>query len=525
MRYLNKIINFLKARKYLFFLPILILGILYLHFLHSTSFSFTDAYNSYVRAYFLDKNRLLYSHIFSHHHMLMVYLSYVIQKITTPHDLYQLVLYHRMFIGLFSVCMSVVLILKFRWVGVWFVLLFELTKYYLFGNLFLAESLVAYFLVYMGGVALQKALLRRSLSRVDIVGIAISTWMIAFLREPFIPIAGILFVYTFLDKKYLKTKIISIFGMIVASIWMIQTVIWEDYIFNMFTLNFGGYIQEELGSKGVLGVGILKIIFYPFYIFIGGQNTDFRFILLLISCIFVISIAILIIQKKYTVSLLIGVILALSNIRFRDPGSEFYAGFHMLPWYGVYLFITLMLFVYLQKKLHLKWYLILSVVAMGGVIGFAIKEPYSIVKRDVDRYEEFSTNYGRFYVNGEVINILSDSNDKVFVDDWDTLVFWQSGLDSSYKYAMYFPVMSNVPKFASERDEMFANNPPEFYYTDCGQSEYKNPLPISVLSRYVNLYFDGEPTCLYILKTKASTISSDKWDKVKEFGFYLPEKN
>ncbi|HRN69551.1 MAG TPA: hypothetical protein PLS49_00040 [Candidatus Woesebacteria bacterium] len=452
----------------------------------------------------------------------MVYLSYVIQKVTAPPDLYQLVMSHRMFIGLFSVFMTIILTMRFKWIGIWFVLIFELTKYYLFGNLFLAESLVAYLLVYMVGIAWLKLNKSEDLSRLDIIGVAICTWMIAFLREPFIPVAGLLSIYIFFDKQYIKTKIITIVGMIISALWMINTVIFEDYFFNMFVLNFGGYIQEELGSKGVVGVGGLKIIFYPLYIFIGGLSTDFRLILLFLSCIFTISIGFILVKRKYVLTLAIFSVLALANIRFRDPGSEFYAGFHMLPWYAVYVLITLFLVGYLRKTTKLKWYMYLVGIMICGVILVAIKSPYSTIKRDVDRYEEFSTNYGRFYVNGEVINILSDSDDKVFVDDWDTLVYWQANLDSSYTYAMYFPVMNSVEKFSKERENMFMNTPPEFYYTDCGQNKERSPLPVQIRDQYHRLFFDNEPTCLYVLKTKAETISEKQWERVREFGFYVP---
>jgi hypothetical protein len=453
----------------------------------------------------------------------MVYLSFVVQKIALPQDLYQLVVSHRMFIGLFSVLMSSILIVRFRWVAVWFVLIFELTKYYLFGNLFLAESLVAYLLVYMVGIAWLKFHQKELPSKIDLITVAVSTWMVAFLREPFIPLAGLMFLFIFFDKNHLKTKVLCIAGMMLSALWMISTVIFEDYFFNMFILNFGGYIQEELGSKGVAGIGALKIIFYPIYIFIGGLSTDFRIILLLLSCVFVISIGFLLIRKKYSLVIAIFAVLSLANIRFRDPGSEFYSGFHMLPWYALYIFITLFLVEYLRKATKLKWYMYIVGVMVIGVLLVAVKSPYSTIIRDVDRYEEFSTNYGRFYVNGEVINILSDADDKVFVDDWDTLVYWQTGLDSSYTYAMYFPVMNSVDKFSTEREKMFMKTPPEFYYTDCGQNKNRNPLPSQIQNQYINLYFDNEETCLYVLKSKAVTITAQQWEKINEFGFYIPE--
>lgn len=524
MKYLHRLIRFAHKRKYLLFLPVIIVSILYIHFIHFTSFSFTDAYNSYARAYFLDKDRLLYSHIFSHHHMMMVYFSYVIQKALNPDSLYQLVLYHRLAIGLFSVAMAALLTFRFKWVGLAFIVLFEITKYYLFGNLFLAESMVAYLLVYIAGIAWVKSH-GRKIYAIDIVITALSTWLIAFLREPFIPVAGLLFAYILFDKQFIRLKIVSVITMIVLAILMISTVRWDDYFFNMFTLNFGGYIQEELGSKGIAGFGVLKIFFYPIYIFMSGENNSFRYILLLLSSVFMISTGILLLRRKYRWVIALFIVLGLANIRFRDPGSIFYGGFHMLPWYAFFIFSILLMIQYIRAIKKFTWHSYLSIVLLAGVVAIAVLPSYSTVFRDVDRQEEFNTNYGRFYVNGEIVKILANESDRLFVDNWDTLVFWQAGLDSSYTYAMYFPVMNSVEKFANARAEMFQDNPPEFYYTDCGKHPERIPLSPEVLSMYERLHYSNEPTCLLIRKDKIPEITQDQWDQVNGFGYELPTLN
>ncbi len=524
-RILNKksLYSYIINRKYLFVLPFVFLLILFLHYINSLSFSFTDAYNSYARAYFLDKGRSLYAEIFSHHNMLMVYLSYAIQKVFNPLSMYKLVMVHQLSIAFLSVILALLFALRFRWVGIIFVLVFEITKYYLFGNLFLAEVLVVYMLAYLVGLAWEK-LHKREFSVADMVFAGLFAFFIAFLREPFIPATGILFAYILFDKNFLKLKVLIVLSQIAFALLLISTVQFDEYFFHLITLNFSGYIQNEMETQGIAGLGIIKAFLYPIYIFIAGKISDFRIILIILSSIFTI-LSILYLRKRSILPFLFLIfVLGLANIRVREPGEVFYGAFHMLPWYGTFLFSLLLIARELQKRRFFIWVQIAIVISFSAVIAITFASSSSIFNRSVSREEEFTKNYGRFYVNGEIIKLLSDSDDKLFVDNWDTLVYWQSDLDSSYQYAMYFPVMTSVEKYAKARNEMFENNMPEFYYTDCGKNPEKIPLSHSVMNKYERIYYNNVPTCLLILKEKLSEINSEQWRKVNELGYDLPSK-
>src|SRR3989344_3439524 len=133
---------------------LLIISVIYFQF--SGSGRFTDEFNSFVRANFMIKGRQIYSEIFSHHQPIMVYISHVLQKILHPNSLFQLVVVHRLFVIVFALLASLILIARFRKPAVLFVFLFELSKYYLFGNLFLGETLIAYAFAYLVGLVLLK---------------------------------------------------------------------------------------------------------------------------------------------------------------------------------------------------------------------------------------------------------------------------------------------------------------------------------------------------------------------------------
>src|SRR5258706_10849313 len=104
------------------------------------SFSFGDEYNNFIAGYFMIKGRALFSQIFFNHQVLMAYISFAIQKVFHPTTLYKLVLYHRLFVIFFSFVFDILLVMRFRLRALICILFYEIIKYYLFGNLFLAES-------------------------------------------------------------------------------------------------------------------------------------------------------------------------------------------------------------------------------------------------------------------------------------------------------------------------------------------------------------------------------------------------
>src|SRR5690606_18879315 len=114
-----------------FFFPF----IAFVYFERIEDFSFVDEFNNAVVGYFMLEGKQVYSQIFLNHHMLMPYLSAVLQYFFEPTTLYKLMLLHRGFVILFSLAMGGLLIYRFRYVGLGFVLIYELIKYYLFGNL------------------------------------------------------------------------------------------------------------------------------------------------------------------------------------------------------------------------------------------------------------------------------------------------------------------------------------------------------------------------------------------------------
>ena len=77
---------------------LLLLFLAYKYFQQSVSFSFVDEYDNFIAAYFMLGGKKLFTDIFHNRQFGPVYLSYLIQLVTQPKSLYQLIMLHRIFV-------------------------------------------------------------------------------------------------------------------------------------------------------------------------------------------------------------------------------------------------------------------------------------------------------------------------------------------------------------------------------------------------------------------------------------------
>ena len=180
--------------------------VVYVYYKESVSFSFIDEYNNFLAGYFLLKGKTLYSQIFFQHQPFMAYISFVLQRVLHPDTLYKLVMYHRLTIIVVAFLFDLLLVYRFRFIGLGFAVIFELTKYYLFGSTFLAESIVVYPLVYLAGLAWE-VLQKRRIASWEIWLGSLFTFFVIFMREPYIPTAIGLFVILLTTKQSMKIKL------------------------------------------------------------------------------------------------------------------------------------------------------------------------------------------------------------------------------------------------------------------------------------------------------------------------------
>lgn len=483
---------------------------------------FDDCFNI-VAGYFINEGRTLYSEIFFNHQMLMAYISALIQKVFDPINIFALVLAHRQFLLYFSFILNTILILRFRWVGVGFVLFYESTKFYVFGDRFLAEAFIVYPLVYLLGLLWYK-LAKKDIYKFDYIIAAFFVWFIVFMREPFVPVALLLYVLI-LWGKMAPAKFISLTIFCCLTILILLTTSLSDYFFNVFTISGSTVFSYEETIKDLFGIGFFKIFAYPPYVLIAAPKTYFGLLLIGLSLVFVVEAFLLIVfLKKIKNVLVVVLVLGLSNARYAAPGIPFYEAFHMAPWYGMFIAIVFLFFIELTqfKKLRKIVYVLALTMLVLFVCLFA---PKSFLWEKIDRHAEFITNYGLYLSYGETIRILADNRSTLFVDGFDELIHWQAKSPSSFKYSWYTSVMPRISKYVDARIDMFKKNPPDFYYGSCPKERNSfRFLPKFAKTMYTRLNIHGMPSCLHIRTAKLEEISKEQWKMVEQFGYSLSQK-
>lgn len=506
---------------------------------------FDDCFN-YLGGYFIANGKHIYSDFFFNHQPIPAFLSYVIQTITHPINIFDLVLKHRQALMLFGLLFNALLILRFKLSAFFFVIIFELSKFYVFGDRFLAEGIIVYPIVYLAGLVLLK-FSKRKLFTIDYLLFPAATWFVIFSREPYIPLALFLFLTILWAPpglrpegsgpaggalpwwgkfdKIKKTSLAIFAGLSIITLLYIFDI--KEYFFNVMTVNQKTVFASEAGVNQMSGPKILQTFLYPFYVFSFGGWNLFKQLLIGINLVFLLNFTQLIKDRKLLLAALIFIILGLSNLRVVLPGSLFYASFHMIIWYALFIFITSFL---IFNHSNLKFLRIFSITILILFLASFLSSKFYFAKEKIDQHAELLTNYGETMQIGEVVKILSNPSDTLFLDGSDDLIYWQAQRTSPYKYSWYTSVMRHFPKYSESRLDMFKNNPPDFYKefgscpkkSDIGES-YR--LPDFVADQYVRLYNLESPSCLFVRKDKIGQISDPQWQKAKEHLYSIPSLN
>lgn len=523
---MRKIINEERKKWIVLFLPLLLIIPIYI-VLYKIYISKVNAFGCFddcfniVAGYFITNGKILYSEIFFNHQPLMAYFSSFIQSVSHPINIYDLTLAHRQSIMMFSFVVNVLIVFRFGLPMIGFVLLYEFSKFYLFGDRFLAEGVIVYPLIYMLNLIWWKYTSKK-LYWFDYMLSSLFAWFVIFMREPYIIIAFVLFFLIFIGKSFSSSKKIalSLFVLLVISFLAIMPL--PEYFFNVVTVN-NQIFRSEAGGNNLLGFGAIKLFTYPILILFGGEWNLFRHFLVGLDIVFLTSFLLLLkIKEKRKILLILFLLLGLANIRIVDPGKIFYAAFHMIVWYGLFIATLILLlnavFVY-RKKTAASLLVILITLFI-----YFVSSPKSFIREKIDPHYEFITNYGKELQVGEVVRLLSEPTDTLYLDGADDLIYWQAKLLSPYKYSWYTSRMLSFSRYQQARLDMFATSPPDFYFRFCSKKIVIGYfLPKAYENDYQNIYSEGKPTCLYVKKSKIKDIQEDKWQKAKEFLYELPD--
>lgn len=489
-------------------------------YLRMGAFGCFDECPNYAVGYFLNQGRRLYTDIFFNHQMLLPYVSALLQRVSSPDSLYQLVQVHRLFVVVFSLVMNGVLIVRFGVIGVGFVFLYEATKFYAHGQAFLGESLVVYPLVYLLGIV-WKSLRNEHVHPYDLIASAVAAWFIVFTREPYVPVALILYTAVLWRTRSGISARLSLFVFILLSVALLSTIQLRAFVYDVIITNFTSLLPQEAARLGLSGLGFVQPFIYPILVLISGGGWNiYRLTQALLSFAFLVLLIPVAIRKPIHALFLI-FILGVSAIRMVPPGTIFYEAFHMLPWYALLIMATFLLAhdLWHRKKERMVRFVL---GAYGVLVFITALGPQSFLWERADPMAEFATGYARYSLYSEAIRSLSTPADTLFLELWDDILYVSTGLTPAYRYSWYIPVMINIPEFAAERDRMFLVSAPDFYYYSCEEYEPDPPLPQYVRSEYIQLLHDGKPSCLLLHKEKAMRVTKEAFAAAERLGFQLP---
>lgn len=483
---------------------------------------FDDCFNI-VAGYLMLSGKTLYSDIFFNHQMGMAYLSSFVQLVFEPQHIADLIFRHRQTIIVFGFLANTFLVLRFGFVGFMFAIFYELSKFYVFGDRFLAESLIVYPLVYMFGLGLF-ILAKKKVFSYEVFAASICAWFVFVMREPYVPAAFLLFAFILFKgtfkSVYKKVSALLLF-LGVVSLFLFTTL--QDYFFNVFTVNLSIVIGSDASLDVTLVETALKTLLYPVFVVSSFVYSSPFWIFISFLCAFCLLLGFLIFRKYgWGVVVFTYLTLAISNPRPVDVGTIYYEAFHIAPWYGLLVFAFLFFLVLIFQKVPR--------VSQGGflisiaVFVFSFFLSQSFLHDDVDRHAVFLTEYGTYHHVSEIVREIGTEENTFFVDGFDELILWNVDKISSYSYPWYTSVMPYIEKYSSSRSEMFLEYPPDIYYGNCLDREDASirQIPAEVRDNYVRLLNNDVPSCLYLYKPFANSLHEDARLKLKESLYTFP---
>ncbi len=473
---------------------------------------FVDEEDNIVLGKYLLQNEKLYKDLFSHHQPLAYITSASIQKLTNPNSIYLLIKRHRDFIIFWSFTWSVLILLRFGLLGAFFIIPFELLKFYLFGNLFLSESLAVYPFVYLIGITFNT----KKFNKLELILVGFCFALVALLLSA-LWLALLLIGVVFLVRKKVTVNnflwvFVGILPLAVVSFYFISL---PDYFHNAFYINFAYYIPTTQYEP--LLVSFIRGFETPFiYFFSEVKGSQILQVTQLICILLIFNGLLLVRAKRFIEILLIFSILGLSNARFTQGGMQYYSGFHTLPWQAALILLANYTTIVVWKKykhLFIRSTLVFFTILVLSLSIVTARDGL-FIHHDINK--DFYINYSRQFSFGEGVRIMKSPTDNLMVvpDEW--LIYWQGDVKHATKMLNYYAWMSDVPGLKAIIEDDFKQHPPTFFYCDCIGSYYG-------LEKYWGLYQpikkDGQVTKLMVLKSKLKSLTQEQQNQLKYHNF------
>ncbi len=480
------------------------------------AFGCGDECINYAAGYFINSGKTLYNQIFFNHQPTLAYISAAIQQITHPADIYHLVLYHRLFVTAYALGMGIFLLWRFGLSAALFLLLYEGTKFYMYGYQFIGEAFIVYPVVYLAGVLWDSFGLKK-ISPADLYIAAISCSFVIWMREPYAPVAIVLLVSLLWRERKLHMARWAGATALATVLLPFAFLPVGEYLYQVVVINMPA--AGAVIGGGTLFSSLARSLLYPLTLFISGVWSYLRFIEIGLGVLFWSAFICWWRERKSLIQAgILFVVLMLSGIRTVPPGHMYFDAFHLLLWYALFIMVTVLFLTSIRNTQIRNALILLFAVFTAG----AVFSPRAFVWERIDRQSEFASQYAKYTQYAEAIRLISRPTDTLFLDMWDDIIYWESHRQSSYPMSLYIPVEAGIPRYQALRATMFSQTPPDVYYSCPALQTSYNRLPEDVRATYVQLLSLGKPGCLYVRRTRMQNISADTWQQLGRLGIVRP---
>lgn len=501
--------NFKK--KFIYLIAVLVLATsAYFYNGRILNFKFVDEEENFASGKYLLSNQKLYDDLITNHQPLSYIISAGVQKLSHPENIYLLVSRHRRIVIAWSTIWSLLLVYLFGISTIAFILIFDLTKIYLLGNQFLAESLFVYPFILLFGLTVYRT---KRLKKIELFIYGFCLAVLFFLLSPLWPsLAACLLIALFKNKHYLtRTFAFMLLGITPVILLVFYFSSYRGYITYQFINLF--YTIPAYQNESWLTI-TSKSFLTPLLSLLPKAETPSLWVIRILTVLLILNLTFSVKNNKIKILMSL-LILGLSNIRYISPGTEGYSGFHFLPWYAAFLFISCMSIenqLSNKKQRSLK-YLNLGLLALAAVISINFAKSDLFTKSDSNR--DFRINYSTHESIGQAVKIMRGPDDTLFVSPDAWLIYWQSDTEHLPKLFGYYAWMAGISKLHQEILNTFNNNPPTFFYCD----NCKNLDLEKFLSKYQEMKQNNNSTRLYVLPEKVNKLTDGQKAKLAYYKF------
>lgn len=482
-----------------------LIGALYpLMLRYSQSFKFVDEDEHMVIGWLMTKGHVLYRDISTNHQPLNYLFSAVVHQLSHPTNVFMLVQRHRQVVFFWGVLWSGILAWRFGITSLIPLLLFEITKYWLLGNLFLAESFAVYPTAYLFCATWQQWVYGIARREEWFLGMCLIT--ASFFSIPLAIPLGILLCIRLVRRRSILSWIETAGGALAVAAGVFTVIPIKDYWMETIYYNSKYGIPLLSEFKNIFDVIGLWII--PFRSFFPPYDV-LSILFAGMGCVWLSGVVVYIAQRRWNqaaLAVLFYLLWGLTNLRVIELHQFYYSGFHLLPWYLTGLMLTTLL---IKDLIHIsrRWMKRAILLWLVFGLGWIVLQPTLPIRRLPNPQTENYIQYTPQQQVAEVITTLKNPNDRLMTIPNETLPYWITGLLPATRQVTYYEWQYRNPLLQQQWLKTLSDTPPRFVtYFDEGAS-FTPWIQQQLTLSYVKLF---DYPLVYIRKDSLSQVTPEQ---------------